>query len=121
MPWAAAGGPAIAALARAYMTHPLPDVSAFTQPPPEFIDEVEGIGIRSTILEKKWHCVGQHAHLEAHATFVGSGAVRLWADGQYVGDFLRGQAIGVKAGAAHIFQALEDDTLLACLTVVKEI
>lgn len=102
------------------MSYPLPDVSAFTQPPPEFIDEVEGIGIRSTILEKKGHCVGQHSHPDPHATFVGSGAVRLWADRKYVGDFKRGQAIGVKAGCAHIFQALEDDTLLACLTVMKE-
>lgn len=101
--------------------HPLPDVSVHTQPPPEFIDEVEGIGIRSTVLKKAMDCVGQHAHPHAHATLVGSGAVRLWVDGKFLGDFYRGQAIGVKAHHTHIFQALEDDTLLACLTVAKEI
>lgn len=102
------------------MSHPLPDVSAFTKPPPEFIDECEGIGIRSTILLKKGDCVGQHAHTYSHATFIGSGAVRLWANEQYVGDFYRGEAVGIKAHQRHIFQALEDDTLLACLTIVKE-
>lgn len=102
------------------MNYILPDVSAFTQPPPEWIDEVEGIGIRSTILKKKYDCVGQHAHPYSHVTFVGSGAVRLWVDGVYVDDFKRGQAIAIKAGCSHIFQALENDTLLACLTAVKE-
>lgn len=94
-----------------------PDVSMFTDPPVEFIDEVEGIAIRSTVLEKKGDCVGQHAHPYSHATLVGSGEVRLWVDGQWTGDFKRGQPIGVKAGRVHIFQALADDTFMSCLTI----
>lgn len=94
-----------------------PDVSKFTEPPVEFVGEVEGISIRSTILEKVGDCVGQHAHQYSHATLVGSGEVRLWVDGVWLGDYKRGQVIAIKAGHPHIFQALAEDTLMSCLTI----
>lgn len=97
--------------------YPLPDVSKYTEPPVEFVGEVEGISIRSTLLEKAGDCVGQHAHRYSHATLVGSGEVRLWIDGIWLGDYKRAQPIAVKAGHVHIFQALADNTFLSCLTI----
>lgn len=101
--------------------HPLPDVSAFTDPPVEFIEEIEGIVIRTTTLAKAGDCVGQHKHSYSHANHVGHGSVRLWVDGQWVGDYKRNQTISVKAEAVHIFQALEDDTSISCLTIASVI
>lgn len=98
--------------------HPLPDVHRFTQPPVEFIGEVEGVAFRSTTLAKAGDCVGQHAHPHPHATYVGNGAVRLWVNGVWRGDYGRGQPIAIKAHSVHIFQALQDDTHLTCVTIV---
>ena len=97
--------------------YPMPDLSKFTEPPVEFVGEEEGISARTTILAKAGDCVGQHAHQYSHATLIGSGSVRMWVDGAWEGDFKRGSLAGVKAGGVHIFQALEDDTLMSCLTI----
>jgi quercetin dioxygenase-like cupin family protein len=97
--------------------YPQPDVSKFTEPPVEFVGEVEGISIRSTLLEKAGDCVGQHAHSYSHATLVGSGRVRMWADGVWAGDYKRAEVIAVKAGVVHIFEAQEDNTFMSCLTI----
>lgn len=101
--------------------HPLPDVSKYTEPPVEFVGDAEGIAIRSTTLEKAGDCVGQHSHPYSHATLVGNGAVRVWVNDLWRGDFRRGDPIGIKAGCSHIFQALEDDTFMSCLTVISKV
>lgn len=103
----------------AFVTHPLPDVSKFTEPPVEFVDVVEGICIRTATLSNAGDCVGQHKHSYSHANHVGHGSVRLWVDGVWVGDFKRNQTISIKANAIHIFQALEDDTSISCLTIAS--
>jgi quercetin dioxygenase-like cupin family protein len=104
--------------AREVGTHPLPDLSRFVEPPVEFIGEVEGVAFRSTTLAKAGDCVGQHSHAYAHATYVGNGRVRLWQDGAWVGDYDRAEPISIPAGSVHIFQALQDDTHLTCVTIV---
>lgn len=100
--------------------HPLPDVSSHIEPPVEFVDEVCGIAFRSTIVQKG-KCIGQHAHPYAHATLCGSGAARLWVDGVFREDIRKGQAVQIEAGYVHIFQALEDDTLLSCITEISKL
>lgn len=93
----------------------LPDGPFLDEAPVEFIEEVCGIYFRSVLLKARGHTVPQHEHDHDHATFVGAGAVRVWADGRHVGDYEAGRAIPVRAGVKHAFQALKDHTRLACV------
>lgn len=80
----------------------------------EFVDEVCGLYFRS-ILINAGTIIPQHVHDHDHATYIGSGAVRMWADGDDLGVFQAGRAVPVKAGVQHVFQALEDETRLTCV------
>lgn len=81
----------------------------------ENVDVVAGIGFRVVILEKG-EVIPQHHHDEyEHATFIGSGKARLWVNGQYIGDFDKGKAVGIHAKDEHLWQALEPQTLIACI------
>lgn len=81
----------------------------------EYVDEVCGIYFRAILLEQAFDVVPQHTHDYDHVTLVASGSVRLWVEGEYKGDFDAFRAIEVKARKAHIFQALEPMTRLACV------
>ena len=83
--------------------------------PVEHIETVAGIYFRSILLARAGHVVPQHSHGHDHATYVGAGAARLWVDGKWVGDYPAGYAVEIKAGRAHVFQALQDNTRLACV------
>ena len=102
------------------MTHPLPEMM-ITEPPVEYIEEVCGLYFRSVFLRDAGMIVWQHVHDHDHATFVGSGAVRAWVGDACLGDFEAGRAVGIKAGAKHLFQALKPNTRLACVHDVRQI
>lgn len=83
--------------------------------PVERIEEVAGIYFRSVLIPYKGMVADQHVHDHDHATFVGAGKVRAVADGKLLGDYEAGRAIEIKAGVYHQFEALEDNTRLACV------
>lgn len=96
--------------------HALPDkLELLEQQPVERIEEVCGIYFRSVLLDRAGVVIPQHSHDHDHATFVGAGRARVWVDGTWYGDFEAGRAIAIKAGCAHVFQALEPMTRLACV------
>jgi hypothetical protein len=81
----------------------------------EFIDVVAGIYFRSSLMENAGDMIGQHVHEVSHATYVGSGSVRVWVNENHVGDFTAGHAIEVRAGDYHVLQALEPNTRISCV------
>lgn len=81
----------------------------------EYIEEVNGLYFRSIVLPKRGMRVPQHAHDHSHATYVGQGAAALYAGGVLVGVYAAGRAVPVTAGQVHEFEALEDNTRLACV------
>lgn len=83
--------------------------------PVERIEEVCGLYFRSVLIPKAGMVADQHTHDHDHATFVGSGKARAFADGQLLGVYDAGSAIEIKAGVSHRFEALEDNTRLACV------
>ena len=83
--------------------------------PVEFIEEIAGIYFRSILLKEKGTVVPQHSHDHDHATYVGSGAARLWVDGVWRRDIAAGHAVKIEAGHEHLFQALEPNTRLTCV------
>lgn len=83
--------------------------------PVEFVEEVCGIYFRSLLLLRTGTAIPQHVHDHDHATYIGAGKVRLWVDGEWDGDYTAGHAVAIVAGKQHVFQALEDNTRLACV------
>lgn len=81
----------------------------------ERIEECCGIYARSILLKDAGMRVPQHAHDHDHATFVGNGKARAWANAEWIGDFEAGSLVPIKAGVVHEFLALEPMTRLACI------
>lgn len=84
----------------------------------EFIETKGGIYFRSVLLSEGTS-IPQHVHSEDHATFVGQGKARVFVNGKYVQDVEAGHAVEMKAGDAHVFQALENNTRLTCIWPVE--
>jgi quercetin dioxygenase-like cupin family protein len=86
--------------------------SATGAPRRELVEEiviVAGIYFRTVTIEEA-ELVPQHVHDESHATQVCSGRVRLWVEGQWIGDFGPG-VIEIEGGKLHTFLALERSRL----------
>lgn len=92
--------------------YPLPELANAVDLPVQAVTEAAGIYFRSIILPKGI-VVGQHSHDHAHATFIGSGLVRGWKKGEWMGDKGPGDAFEVEANVEHCYLALET-SLLAC-------
>lgn len=83
--------------------------------PVQKIVEACGLYFRSVILSDRGNIIPQHSHDHPHATFISSGRVRGWRNGEWIGDKGRGDAFEIEAGSAHVFLALEPDTMLTCV------
>jgi len=100
--------------------YPIPEkLLRLEDQPVQFVDEVAGLYFRSILLEKAGFVVPQHVHDYDHASYIGSGAARLWVNGEWIGDYQAGHAIEIKAGKEHVFEALEDNTRIACVHDAK--
>lgn len=77
--------------------------------------DVAGLYFRSVLLIDANTIIPQHIHPYDHATFVGSGSVRVWVNGESIGDFRAGTAIPIAAYHQHVFCSLEPMTRLCCV------
>lgn len=84
--------------------------------PEELLETDNGICVRATHLSKVGSFIGQHSHDYGHTTFVAHGSVAMWLNGEYVGDFKSPSLIPVEKNMDHIYQALTDDVMLACIS-----
>lgn len=98
------------------MSHELPtSFEKLEEQPVERITITATGYYRSVLLARAFTCIPQHTHDHAHDTLVCSGRARGWSDGQWIGDKEAGEAFEIAEGKKHIFQALEDNTRLACI------
>lgn len=81
----------------------------------EYCDECAGIFFRSIVIEKAGMIAGYHSHDYAHASYIGSGAARLYFDGVLQGDHVAGESVEIPANVAHSWEALQDNTRIACV------
>lgn len=96
--------------------HPVPAVThALADLPVEKIVEAGGIYFRSVLLKQAGTIIPQHVHDHDHVSFIGSGRVRGWKDGEWIGDRGAGEVFEIPSGSAHVFMALEDNSLIACV------
>jgi quercetin dioxygenase-like cupin family protein len=91
---------------------PLP---AEAQPPRVEIHMADGIFIKQMIIANPGTLIPQHSHRYDHTSMVAVGAVRVWQDGVEIGDFRAPAGLLIRAGAKHLFMALEAGTILYCI------
>lgn len=75
----------------------------------------DGVFIKEMFLAKAGTMIPQHSHAYAHTSLLIAGAVRVWADGYRVGDFVATAPIQIEAGVKHTFMSLEDNTTVLCI------
>lgn len=97
------------------MTRDITDADGLVQ----FVDEINGIYLRSVLLPEVGMKIKQHTHDYAHVTYIGSGKARCYRNGVPAGDYPAGHAVGVDANCEHAFEALEPMTRLTCIHNVE--
>ena len=85
------------------------------QPPNWEHSTVDGVFIKQMFLKLKGTVVPQHSHRYDHTSMLATGAVRVWAEGEYLGIFKAPSPIFIKALIKHTFKTLEDNTLIYCI------
>jgi hypothetical protein len=71
-------------------------------------------------LAEAGHACDQHAHPHDHATIVAAGSFDAYVEGEYLGMFLEGQAIHVKANKKHLFVARQPGSIFWCIHYLPE-
>jgi len=84
------------------------------QPDPWFV-HADGLEVKQLDFKKAGWTAAQHVHAFDHLTMLAAGSLRVWVNDDYRGDFRAPQAFLVKAGEAHLFVALEDNTIAYCI------
>ncbi len=85
------------------------------QPPVVEFVEADGIFIKQMYLHEVGTLVPQHSHKYEHVSMLACGAVRVWVDGDLVGDFEAPRPIIIQANRKHLFQSLLPDTIIYCI------
>lgn len=93
-----------------------PDELYKVAPFDELLETEGGVCVLVTKLQKAGYVVPQHAHDHGHTTLVANGAVALWIDGDYAGDFVAPCVKYIQPNTKHVYQALVDNCVLACIS-----
>lgn len=79
-----------------------------------------GIYLKEMLSPDAGTIISQHTHAYDHISYLAAGAVRVWKDERWLGDFQAPAGIRIEAGLAHRFQTLVDGTLILCVHAVAE-
>ena len=83
--------------------------------------ETVSVSIYAGIYYKVWRvpdaetAIPQHSHRFDHITALLHGSVRLWRDGELMGDYRAPATIRIPAHTMHMFLTMEPDCMLACI------
>lgn len=75
----------------------------------------DGVFIKQMYIKNTGTIIPQHSHRYDHTSMLATGSVRVWADGALVGDRVAPVGIFIKAGVKHMFQSLQDETIIYCV------
>ena len=92
----------------------IPQTTPILEQPPKTMRFKCGLAFFSVLLAKGM-VIPQHKHAHPHATYIGAGSARYWADGIYKGVVMQAEALELPADTEHVFEALEDGTLITCV------
>lgn len=79
------------------------------------ISIADDVFVKQMVIAKTGTLVPQHTHTWDHLSMLAIGKVRVWKDGKYDGDYTAPMAIMIKAGVAHKFLSLVDNTIIYCI------
>jgi len=80
----------------------------------------DGTFIKQMYLKDAGMFVPQHSHTYDHTSMLAVGSIRVWCDGDLVGDFNAPKPIDIKAGTKHTFKSLEPNTLVYCIHNLRD-
>ena len=89
-------------------------VRAAAQPIQTDLTMCEGLFVKHAIFAADTY-IPQHSHDMDHLSVVATGAVRVWQDGELLGDYNAPAGIVIKARRKHLFLALEPMTTVLCI------
>lgn len=92
-----------------------PMTRAAQQPESVEIKIADGIFVKSMQVHSAGTFVPTHAHEHDHLSMLAVGRVRVWADGEAIGEFSAPAGIMIKAGVKHAFETLVDAVLIYCI------
>lgn len=75
----------------------------------------DDVFIKTGMFHKAHTIVPQHSHEHDHNTFIASGAIHAWCDGEFLGEFRAPSTLLIKRHAKHLFETLEDRTTILCI------
>lgn len=99
------------------MSDVLPDDFAWAEEQPYGVEikMSDGIFIKQMVIPRAGTYIPQHSHLYDHTSMLAAGSIRVWKDGECLGEFSAPTGILIEAGAKHTFLALEDGTTIYCI------
>jgi hypothetical protein len=74
-----------------------------------------GVWVKPTIMPDAGMVVPQHSHRYDHVSFLATGSVRVWQDGEMTGEYQAPASICIPALKKHLFEILEPRTLILCI------
>lgn len=75
----------------------------------------DDIFVKQHVVTGKGILIPQHAHTYGHSTMLAVGAIRIWCDGDDLGEFEAPTGIFIPALKKHSFLTLSDRTIFYCL------
>jgi quercetin dioxygenase-like cupin family protein len=85
------------------------------QPLSTEIKMLDGIFVKSMVIQRAGDTVPQHSHVYDHISVLIRGSVRVWRDDLDCGEYQAPAGLTIKAFSKHRFMALEDDTAVLCV------
>lgn len=89
--------------------------AAERQPDSVEIKIADGILVKSMLVHRAGTFIPQHAHQFDHLSMLAAGRVRVFGDGELIGEFSAPSGILIKAGVKHAFETLTHGVLIYCI------
>jgi quercetin dioxygenase-like cupin family protein len=79
----------------------------------------EGLFVKHCVFAEGTY-IPQHSHSDEHLSVIATGAVRVWADDVWLGDYAAPAAVVIRPQVKHMFLALAPMTTVLCVHRVDE-
>jgi quercetin dioxygenase-like cupin family protein len=85
------------------------------QPIETMIYEADGLWVKQIVVKGAHVYLPQHAHLLSHLTLLTKGSLNVWIGDHWDARHEAPCGIYIAAGVKHLFETLEDSTILFCV------
>lgn len=76
---------------------------------------VDDVFVKQITVKDRDTFMPQHSHKYDHISFIAAGAVQVWKNGSFLGNFEAPTGITIKAGVKHTFRTLAANTVILCI------